>query len=76
MVRASTHEFQKPLCAVQSEQMSVAVRLRSRLVSQLSIDWEPRKERMMALLVWSTATKPVTSVRVSVLGVVSLCGWK
>lgn len=75
MGRASSQEFQKPECAVQWGQRSVLVRPKSRLVSQLSMDWEPRKEMMMALLVWSIATKPVTSVRVSVLGRVSLA-WK
>lgn len=74
MARASSQDCQKPEWAVQDGQRSVGVRLRSRLVSQLSMDWEPRKEMMMALLVWSIATKPVTSVRVWVLRVCE-CGW-
>src|SRR5690242_5741776 len=69
--RASVQDRQNPACAVHREQRSVGTSPKSRFVSQLSMDWEPRKETTITLLVWSRATKPVTSVRVSVLKAVS-----
>lgn len=66
--RASSQLFQKPLWASHPEHRSVGVRPKSRFVSQLSRVWDPRKEIMMRLCVWSVATKPVTSVREAVLG--------
>jgi hypothetical protein len=65
--RASNQEFQKPWWAVQPGQISVVVVSKSKFVSHESMLVLPRKETMMRLLVWSTATKPVTSVDVSCL---------
>jgi hypothetical protein len=61
-VCASSHEFQKPTLARQVGQMVVGKVGNTRLVIQLRMLREPRKERTMSLLVVSVATKPVTSV--------------
>jgi hypothetical protein len=69
LFRASVHENQKPRWTRHFGHKSDSVRVKLTSVILFNSEAVPRKEMTTSLLVWSAATKPVTSVNSELEGV-------